>query len=322
MKEESKVVVLTGGHAGSTADAVITEIKRRKLNWEIVWIGREHIPGKIQTIFTKSSILDLLKIPVGFVKSLLMLLKIKPDLTLSFGASSGSLVSFASFLFGIPVIIHEQTACVGRGNKITSRFAKKIAISRESSRSFFPKEKLVLTGNPINPLFGKIQNKNHVKTIFITGGSRGSEKINETLIKILPRLTKRYKVIHQAGEAHAQKYEAYGKVDMPKILAQSDIVVARAGANTVSELIAAKKPSILIPIPWSYMDEQTKNAEYVARLGFARILPQSELTPERLLAEIEKLVSDYPEVINKIKNVVSPDLNASKKLVDLLEKEI
>lgn len=325
MKEKSRVIILTGGHAGSTSNAVIVEIKKRKLNWKIYWIGREQIPGKIQTVFTKSSVSDLVKIPFGFVKSLLILVKIKPDLTLSFGGSSGSLISFASYLFGIPVIIHEQTASVGRGNKITSHFAKKIAISRESSRSFFPEKKVVVTGNPVNRdilLLGKVKPRGEVKTIFVTGGSRGSERINEALVKILPQLTKKYKVIHQAGERHAHKYGVYGKIDMPKALKNADIVIGRAGANTVAELIAAKKPSILIPIPWSYMDEQTKNAEFARNVGVARILPQSELTPQRLEIEIENLVRDYPKIIEKIKNVVSPDVDASKKLVDLLEKEI
>ena len=317
---DKKTIILTGGHAGSTAAVVITEIKRRQLNWKTVWIDEKAVPGKIQTIFTKSTLPDLFKIPLGLLKSFFVVLKIKPDLVLSFGGGSGSLVSFISFLLGIPVVIHEQTAVMGRGNKLTAKFAKKIAISRESSKEFFDSKKIVLTGNPINPFFNKIRNRDEVKTIFITGGSRGSEKINQTLVKILPTLLKKYKIIHQAGEKHAHKYRAFGKVDMLKTLTIVDIVIARAGANTVSEIIAAKKPSILIPIPWSYMNEQTKNAEFAESLGVARIISQNELTPEGLEIEIEKMVRDYPEIIKKIKNIVSPDLNASKKLVDLLVK--
>ncbi|KKP32328.1 MAG: UDP-diphospho-muramoylpentapeptide beta-N- acetylglucosaminyltransferase, partial [Candidatus Woesebacteria bacterium GW2011_GWE2_31_6] len=122
-----------------------------------------------------------------------------------------------------------------------------------------------------------------------------------------------------------EKYLHIGQAEPSEwfsILEKSDIVISRAGANTVSELIALKRPSILVPIPWSYHNEQTENAKYMESLGLARILQQDKLTPEKLEEEISKLISDYPEIIKNTINLVSPDVFASKNLVDLIEDYI
>ena len=337
-----KKLLLAGSHAATPAYAVAQEIKKRKLSWKIHFIGKkwgmegenletleyEELPklgvkfhplesGKIQTKFTRYTIPALFKIPFGFIKSLVYLLKIKPDLTLSFGGASGALTSFWSFVLSIPVIIHEQTASAGRANIFSARFARKIMISRESSKQFFPASKIVLTGNPLNPELSLVlPHTSYVipHTILVTGGSRGSTRINAALEKILPSLKKKYEVIHLNGKNRLSFSE------MAETLLRTDIVVGRAGANTVSEIIALKKPSILTPIPWSYKDEQTKNAEFARNFGIARILLQAELTPERLEREIENLVKDYPNILKRVKNKVSPDLDASKKVVDILEK--
>jgi len=87
-------------------------------------------------------------------------------------------------------------------------------------------------------------------------------------------------------------------------------------------MIALKKPSILIPIPWSFNDEQQKNAEFMQELGLARILPQKELTPQKLLSEIESVVDGYFNILKRTENIVSPDLTASEKLVDILENTL
>jgi len=344
-----KKLLLAGSHAGSTAIAVIEEIKKRNLDWEIHWVGMEYKglaklgvilhsleSGKIENKFTKNTISLLLKIPASLVRGYKLTKEINPDLTLSFGSAAGAMISFWSSILGIPVIIHEQTSTAGRANLISSYFAKKILISRESSVYFFNRHKTELTGNPLNNEIFKYINEtrsSEVKSILVTGGSRGSKWINDAIKPILPQLFEKYFVIHQTGERNLeefadiknQKYFCLGQTDlknMAKIFSKSDIVISRSGANTVSELIALKKPSILIPIPWIYNDEQTENAKYMENLGFARILPQKELTPQRLLSDIEKLIEDYPTIIKNTEKVISPDLLASEKVVDILEDEI
>ena len=364
----TKKLLLAGSHAGSTAIAIVEEIKKRKLDWEIHWVGKRFASegkttetleyknlskygvifhnlesGKIQTKFTRYTIPALLKIPVGLFKSYKLVKKISPDLTLSFGSAAGALVSLWSNYFKIPVLIHEQTASAGRANILSSYFAKKILISRESSTQFFNKNKTLLVGNPLNKeILNRIDLKRNtrVKTILITGGSRGSKWINDAVKPILPRLLEKYFVIHQVGEGNLnefaeikneiqpegyEKYLSFGQIDpksMAEIISKADIIISRSGANTICELVALKKPSILVPIPWTYNDEATENAKYMEELGLARILLQKELSPQKLLHEVEELVNNYANVIRDTENVESPDINAAEKVVDILQENI
>ena len=160
---EQKRLLITGSHAGTTAEAVIDEIKKRNLAFEIHWLGAKyknlsnpgivyHVfeSGKIENKFTKNTIFNFLKIPLDFFKGYKIIKEIEPNLTLSLGSAVGAMSSFWSYFLGIPVIIHEQTAVAGRANIISSYFAKKILISRESSQKYFNKLKTKLVGNPIN----------------------------------------------------------------------------------------------------------------------------------------------------------------------------
>lgn len=340
-----KRLLLAGSHAATPAYAITQEIKRRKLPWEIYFVGRRwafegkkietleylELPklgvkfyplesGKAQTKFTRYTIPALLKIPIGLIQSLILTLKIKPDLTLSFGGASGAWVSFWSWVLGIPILVHEQTAAAGRANIFSSRFAKKVMLSRQSSKQFFANKKVVLTGNPLTfeaVRAAKEKSRREVKTILVTGGSRGSTRINEAVSKILPRLERRYKVIHLTGEGKGR----LSIKEMTEAFRKADVVVGRAGANTVAEIIALKKPAILIPIPWSYKDEQTKNAEFGARFGLIRILPQKFLSGKRLEIEIENLKFNLAGQPLRV-DMVSPDLDASKKVVKILEEYI
>lgn len=363
-------ILMTGGHAGTTGLSVIKEIRKRKYDADISWIGVQKAltgavsdtieyklypkygvkfypieAGKVQTKYTQHTISLFFKIPLSFCKAFLTAWRIKPDIILSFGGSISVPVAFYGYLFRVPVIVHEQTAVAGRANLMSANFAKKIAISRHGSHKYFDKSKIVITGNPISPLIKKYMEKNNsrskVATILFTGGSRGSIWLNNALLPIIKTLLKKYKVIWQVGDNNldmitnqtrqnlpddaVKRLNIFGQVDpdvMTELIAKSDIVISRAGANTVSELIALKKPSILVPIPWSYLNEQTENALYMQSLGLARILSQKELNPKNLLREIDVLVRDYARIKYSTKGVVSDDINASKKLVDLIVDEL
>ncbi len=361
-------IVLTGGHAGTTALAVVKEIKRRHPSWKICWIGPKmaiegkSIPtlesrvfplegvefkpiftGRIQRKFTFWTIPSLLKIPFGFAHALTLLIKIKPKVILSFGGYAAFPVVVTGALLGVPVIIHEQTMAVGRANKYSAPFAKKIALARAESLNFFPRGKCVVVGNPILPEIEKILPKSEISDppqILVTGGSRGSTTINSLIGEILDSLLAKYKLIHHTGEidfpkfekkrseladAAKEGYEVYSHIpvkDMPKILGKADILVARAGANTVSEAVAAKKPSILIPLPFSYLDEQTKNADFAQKFGLARVLAQEGVTGQKLLKEIDETVENWQAILSQVKTKVSPDIGASGRLVSLIEEYI
>jgi UDP-N-acetylglucosamine--N-acetylmuramyl-(pentapeptide) pyrophosphoryl-undecaprenol N-acetylglucosamine transferase len=172
--------------------------------------------------------------------------------------------------------------------------------------------------------------------IYVTGGSRGSQSINDTLEQILKPLLAKYKIIHQTGgldylkfskikqnfpQALRNNYEVFIRVnplEISKIYSRSSVIVSRAGANTVSEIMFIKRPAILIPLPISFLDEQTENAKIAAKWGVAKIIDQDKLTPKKLLDTIENAISEMPEIVKNIKTKVSPDFEASKKLVDLI----
>ncbi len=365
-KPEKIKIVLTGGHAGTTAISVVEEILRRKLGWKIFWIGAqgavegkkvatlesEVFPslgvtlqpinaGRIQRKFSLYTIPSLFKIPLGFIQAFLLILRIKPKLVLSFGAFTAFPVVVSAYLLGIPVVVHEQTVAAGRANRASAPFAKKIALARKDSKRFFPRKKCVVVGNPILAEIAGIKPKTRLgdpPTVFITCGSRGSQIINEAVEKILERGLSAYRFIHQTGpldypkflarkkalaESLSENYQVVSRIHplkMAWVYKQADIVVARAGANTVSEIIATKRPSILIPIPWSYLDEQTKNAQEAERMGLARIVDQDALTPSTLLDALEKVRQNWERMVKISFNKKSPDALAAKSLVKLLEE--
>jgi UDP-N-acetylglucosamine--N-acetylmuramyl-(pentapeptide) pyrophosphoryl-undecaprenol N-acetylglucosamine transferase len=264
---------------------------------------------------------------------------IKPNVVVSFGGFASIPVVVDAKILGIPIIIHEQTSAIGRANGFSSQIADKIALARNESLKYFPRGKSVVIGNPVMKEITKIKPKlklGNPPTIFVTGGSRGSQTINENVEKILRTLLSKYKVIHQTGGldylkfskikeqlpmALKNNYEVFTRVsptEVSEIFKKSDIVVARAGANTVSDLMIAKRPAILIPLSISFMDEQTKNAEIAKTFGVAKIINQKELTPDLLLKNIDESVRDYSKIVEKIKSKESPDIGAASRLLRLV----
>ena len=371
-----KKIVITGGHL-TPALAVIEELEKKK-RWLIYFLGRRYtseakrtvsmevellrkkkltfIPiaaGKIQRRWNRYAFLSYLKIPFGFFQAFYYLLKIRPQIVLSFGGYVSVPIVLAGWLLRTPIINHEQTTTYGLASKFNSLFAQKIAVSWSSSKKFFPKKKVVLTGNPIRKNLLKFDKKiwqvfgfdSQLPLIFITGGNQGSHIINQTTKEIIGQLVKDHNVFHQAGHLnvkgdfeelketrqklpfklrkryHCKKY--LNDREMGTFLNKADLVVSRAGANIVTELAVLGKPSLFIPIPWSYADEQNKNAEMLVKTGTAKILPQSQLTPEKLYQSIKEVIANlqaYKKNSAKAKKLVR--LDAAKKIVNLIEESV
>jgi UDP-N-acetylglucosamine--N-acetylmuramyl-(pentapeptide) pyrophosphoryl-undecaprenol N-acetylglucosamine transferase len=362
----TRKIVLTGGHAATTALAVVEELIRRKekINWEIYWIGTKYalegkktptlefeifpekgvifrpiITGRIQRRFTLWTIPSLVKMPFGFFHAFKEVISIKPDLILSFGGFAAFPVVLAGWLRRIPIILHEQTAAIGRANLFSAFFARKILLARQESIPHFPKKKISVTGNPIMTQIAEIVPKEKVgdpPVIFVTGGSRGSQNINEIIDKFLEKILDSYYLIHQTGhldfkyfEKRREKmpeklkanYEIYDRVDPMKIdnlYRQADLVIARAGANTTSEIMAVKRPAILIPLPWAFHNEQRKNAEFAEKFGIAEILEEKE-AEKKLLGEVEKILTNWNEIVERVKDRKSPDIKAAENVVNEIE---
>ncbi|MDD5415814.1 MAG: UDP-N-acetylglucosamine--N-acetylmuramyl-(pentapeptide) pyrophosphoryl-undecaprenol N-acetylglucosamine transferase [Candidatus Daviesbacteria bacterium] len=303
-------------------------------------LGVKFIPiitGRLQRSFTIYTIPSLFKIPVGFIQALYIILSEKPDVILSFGGYVAVPVVIAGWLFSIPIIIHEQTLVSGLANKISAFCADKIAVSFEPD--VFKSEKVILTGNPIRREIVEIsqgvklthpRGGLEVPTILIMGGNQGSHIINLAVEEVLNKLTKLAYVIHATGDNKYGDFERleslgrFGERYLVKkwigkgygaILKKADLVISRAGINTLTELAYLGKPALVIPIPYLYQDEQNKNAGYFEKLGLVRILPQSKLSAEALFKNIRVMLSDLNQLIErakKAKKVIVPD--AAKRL--------
>ena len=322
-------IIVTGAHF-TVAQAVIEQLKKYP-DMEIVYVGRNTtmegdstksvesiilpklgvkfipiITGRLQREFTAHTLLSLLKIPLGFLQAFWIILRQKPDALLSFGGYVAVPLVFVSWLFSIPVIVHEQTLIAGLANRISGFFATKIAVSFRV-KYLYPEENTIVTGNPLRSeiLSAKNISKNKTPTILVTGGNQGSHVINLAVEECLDGLLKICQVIHQTGDSKFKDYERLYlresdryKVEKfidqgwGKILAKVDLVVARAGINTLTELAYLAKPALLIPIPYLYKDEQNKNAEYFAKTGMVKNLPQSKLSGKELLKNIQEMFAN------------------------------
>lgn len=310
---------------------------------------REISAGRLQRKWTQYTLFSLFKFPYGFFQAFIILKEFAPDAVLSFGGYVSLPITLACLLLGIPVVCHEQTLGVGLANRIASIWARKVCISWESSRSFFPKQKTVFTGNPIrkfNPPAGgsefRIQKTNEkLPIIYITGGSVGSHVINVLVEGCLENLLKKYKVIHQTGDA--RKYrdferleklkESLGKTlkaryhltkfvkpeDTGSVLSKADLVVSRSGINTVTELLFFEKPSLLIPLPYSQDNEQLENAYFLRDAGLAEVAFQKNLNPSALFELIVSMIkkkNNY-KAAQSYKDMVRVD--AAGRIVDILQ---
>jgi len=284
----------------------------------------------------------LVTFPIAVIQALIHLIKLKPKAVVSFGGNVALPVTLAAKLAGVPLVIHEQTFGAGLTNRLTSPLADKIAVSWESSAKFFPPQKTVITGNPLRQAVvaaKRRKRKQGIKTIYITGGNQGSLTINSTVTEILPELLKRYKVYHQFGLTQTeslwikQSRWAHSLPDnlkknyrlkrwfnderLTQILASRPLVIARSGANTVTELSFLGLPAILIPLPIAAKKEQLVNALYLVNRGLALLLPQGKLTPTSLKAAVSQAQKTLPR---KVLTGSAPTGLAAKKLYQLVVK--
>jgi len=242
-------------------------------------------------------------LPFAFFKSLTLLLRFKPDLVIGVGGySSGPIVLLAS-LMRKPTLILEQNLCPGLTNRLLLRWAKKAVVAFENSLAFF-RGKGVFLGNPVREEFYSLRPKQRTRglALLVFGGSQGSHVLNQAMAAALPLLKaekENMKIFHQTGEADFEGVKA-GYVqngfeeaevspyffEMAGYFEKSDLIISRAGATTIAELIASQKPAILVPFAQASEDHQTKNARELERVGGARVILEKDLTPEFLAENI------------------------------------
>ncbi|MEE6667086.1 undecaprenyldiphospho-muramoylpentapeptide beta-N-acetylglucosaminyltransferase [Pediococcus acidilactici] len=352
----------TGGHI-YPALALIKQVREVEPDSAVLYVGtHKGLENKIvpnagidfKTIkiqgFKRSLSLENFKTVGLFLSSVVkarkMIKEFKPDVVLGTGGYVSGAVVFAASMMGIPTVIHEQNSVVGVTNKFLSKFVKKIAISFEAAADQFPKEKVVLTGNPratevvkiIPQSLNQFGLKDDVPTVLIFGGSRGAEKINEVTMQSLNELVKRnYQTIFVTGRVHFDNLTKdvdltpyKGKVavlpyiaDMPAMLPRMAVVVGRAGATSLAELTSLGIPSILIPSPYVTNDHQTKNARSLVDQHAAEMITENELTSKTLLTKLDDLMLDdqkRKQMAGNTKKLGQPQ--AAEKLYAVLKSVI
>lgn len=287
--------------------------------------------GKMRRYFSLQNIIDFFKVPVGFVQSLWILLRYMPDVIFSKGGYVAVPVILAAWFYRIPVLIHESDAVPGYANQILEKFSRRVVVAYPSAEAYFEKSKTALFGNPVREdiaqgdkeagrkFFNFTESK---QTILVLGGSQGSKTINEAIIRILPKLLTRFQVIHQTGEegyedmvhlagefgikAGREGYYPIKFLDgdaLKNAYALADLVISRAGANTIAEIAANKKACILIPLDSSANDHQRMNAYDIAKIGGAMVLEESNLGQNIFMEKIEKIFDD-----EKLKNSMAENI--------------
>jgi UDP-N-acetylglucosamine--N-acetylmuramyl-(pentapeptide) pyrophosphoryl-undecaprenol N-acetylglucosamine transferase len=275
--------------------------------------------GKMRKYFSIKNFFDTFKIVSGSFFGLISMFFIYPDVVISKGGYAAFPCVLAARLLKIPVIIHESDSYPGRLNVWTAKFAERIAISWPEAVEYLPKDKTVLTGQPIRRdivhgdpkgSYEFFNLKPDLPIILVLGGSQGAEIINNIMVDILPELTSRYQVIHQTGIKNVDEVKSRAKLLMennPNIeryvalpylnnLATrmsagcANLVISRAG-SAIFEIASWGIPSIIIPITNSNGDHQRKNAYNYARVGACEVIEEGNLSSHLLISEIDKLFS-------------------------------
>lgn len=323
MIKQPKILFTGGGSAGHVTPNIALIEKFRAENWQIAYIGTADglektlisklnvayysIPcGKLRRYFSWKNFIDPFKIGMGFLKSLFLLLTIKPNVIFAKGGFVSFPVVVAAKFLRIPVAVHESDLTPGLANKLCAPFATKICLAFAGTLKFLANNpKAVVTGSPIRTdLFkGNTEKGKQLcgfssdkKIILVYGGGLGAEKINQTLRLVLPKLLMNYQIAHLCGKGktdanfdHLTGYKQFEYLheEFADVMACADLVISRSGANAVYELIALKKLNILIPLATNASrGEQVFNAKYFAEKNCSYILPQDKLEEQSLFTAI------------------------------------
>ncbi len=317
-----KILLTGGGTAGHVNPNIALMPALQKKGFTLVYVGSHKgiekqlieacgIPyrtissGKLRRYFSLENVKDAFRVVKGLKDAYTVVKKEKPQLIFSKGGFVSVPVVVAGWMLRIPVVIHESDITPGLANKMCIPFAKAVCVCFPETVAAVG-EKAVLTGTPIrqmlfdgNPQKGLalcgFEPNDPRPLLLMMGGSSGSVKINTALRQTLPKLLRSYRLIHLCGQGNVDeslnqpgyKQFAYAGEELPHLLAAANLVLSRAGANAISELLALQKPSLLIPLSRNASrGDQILNAASFQSQGFCHVLPEEELTPDSLLTAI------------------------------------
>lgn len=360
-KQNLKVIISGGGTGGHIfpAISIANALKQKDNTIEILFVGAEgkmemeKVPAAgyeiiglpvrgFQRKFTLQNISFFYKLMVSIIKARKIIRSFKPDIVVGVGGFASGPILRAATRMRIPTLIQEQNSYAGVTNKILASKVDKICVAYENMERFFPKEKIVFTGNPVRQNLTDNTGKKHEeallhfgiqgnkKTILVIGGSLGARTINKSIENGLSKIIEhKFQLLWQTGKdyytdakvvADSYKCEEIKVLDfitrMDLAYSVADIVISRAGASTISEICIVKKPSILVPSPNVAEDHQTKNAMALFNNDAAMMISDAE-APIKLVDEAIKLLNDeflinvYRENCGKMAAV-----NSAEKIVN------
>ncbi len=349
MNNQKRFIISGGGTGGHIfpAVAIANALKKNIPDCEILFVGAEGrmemqkvpeagyaIKGLPIAGLQRSLDLKNLLLPIKVLKSVTMAMKIitdfKPDVAIGVGGYASAPLLFAAKLKGIPYVIQEQNSYAGITNKILGKWAQKICVAYDGMQNFFPKEKIVFTGNPVRAniseskvtkqealqYFNLAENR---KTVLVIGGSLGARTINQSIDAGIEKInTENVQLIWQTGKGYFEtaKQKANNSIkvfdfikQMDMAYAAADVIISRAGALSVSELCIFAKPCVLVPSPNVAEDHQTKNAMALVNKNAAVLVKDIE-AKEKLISTLLELIKDETQqnqLTQKIKQLAIAD---------------
>ncbi len=328
-----RIVLTGGGTAGHVTPNIALLPSLKKANYKIFYIGsyqgierklieEQGIPyygissGKLRRYLDIKNFTDPFRVLKGYYEAKKLLKRLKPDIIFSKGGFVSVPVVFAAKHCHIPVIIHESDMTPGLANKLAIPLATKVCCNFPETVQQLPKGKAVLSGSPIRAelmkgirlsglSFAGLSDKKPV--ICIMGGSQGSKAINQAVRSILPKLLTTYQIIHLCGKGNIDnslistpgyaQFE-YVKNELKDIFAASDLIISRAGANAICEILTLRKPNILIPLSTAASrGDQLLNAASYEKQGFSKVLQEEKLTDKTLLSAVHEVYANRKSYI-------------------------
>ena len=323
VNENKRIIFTGGGTAGHVTPNIALIEPLLREGWDVHYIGSENgmergliaalsgvtyhgiSTGKLRRYFSWQNFIDPFRVIKGYFQARKLIREIQPCVIFS----KGGFVSVPVVLGAgkVPVVAHESDYSPGLSNRIATRFTDKVCLSFEDTLQHVSKGKGIFTGTPIRPAlydgdreralaFTGLTGEKPV--LLVMGGSLGAQKLNELVRAALPQLCERYDIIHLCGKGKndcdcvACGYHQYEYIDkeLPDLFALSDVVLSRAGANSVFELLALNKPSVLVPLTSaSSRGDQLLNANYMEKKGYAKVVDQNTATTDSLVAAIDEV---------------------------------
>jgi UDP-N-acetylglucosamine--N-acetylmuramyl-(pentapeptide) pyrophosphoryl-undecaprenol N-acetylglucosamine transferase len=349
-----KIVLTGGGTAGHVTPNLALLPRLQELGYEISYIGSYdgiekklvsdyHLTyyqistGKLRRYFSLKNVTDPFRVIKGYFEAKKILKQLQPNLVFSKGGFVSVPVVRAAHALHIPCIIHESDITPGLANKLCIPVATKVCCNFPETLHYLPKEKAILSGSPIraelttgDPFAAKnfCHFKSNLPVILIIGGSLGSTAINNVVREALPNLLTNFQIIHLCGKGkidpsldgtEGYMQFAYVKEELKDIFALAELVISRAGANVICELLALKKPNILIPLPSAgSRGDQLLNAKSFEKQGFSIVLDEKNLNKKHFVDSIYQAYKKKETYIDTMQKSNTSD--SISIIIDLIQK--